>query len=441
MISDDCSYFLIDHGNPETQIVYNVLYTHSKVKGHITIVQYQNSYIETLLLIANLSSTDYVWVCSSICKYSEFVFDTKDTLENYITVFPSGQQKEGDTFYFRVENFKEKLAEQNDLRNVGIHYANTTVERTNCPTYFTTNDTHTQFIKHDFEWPYASLTTCSPDKFTKVANNISLWDKKTLVSHTSGSTTITVPREAKNFVKNELYDYPFLVFENGPNNDPLDIVFISNGEKNADQNYEHLVACVGNLPNRLCKVENVEGRANAYKAAANASNSPWFFAVFAKLWVDENFDWSWQPDRLQIPKHYIFYAKNPVNDLVYGHQAMIAYNKKLVLANQAKGLDFTLDDPHAVVEIVSGTARYATDAFSAWRAAFREAIKLAASTDEISKTRLNTWCSVGKGEFGYWSTQGAKDGLEYYNQAKDFALLKLSYEWKWLKEKFNEKYT
>jgi hypothetical protein len=65
--------------------------------------------------------------------------------------------------------------------------------------------------------------------------------------------------------------------------------------------------------------------------------------VFAKLEVSSSFDWSWQPDRLQEPKHYIFHALNPVNGLEYGHQAMIAYNRKLVLENTAPGLDFTLD--------------------------------------------------------------------------------------------------
>ena len=50
----------------------------------------------------------------------------------------------------------------------------------------------------------------------------------------------------------------------------------------------------------------------------------------------------WQPDRLQQAKHYIFHAHNPVNGLQYGHMAMIAYNKKLVMTNSAEGLDFTL---------------------------------------------------------------------------------------------------
>jgi hypothetical protein len=50
--------------------------------------------------------------------------------------------------------------------------------------------------------------------------------------------------------------------------------------------------------------------------------------VFAKLRVNQHFDWSWQPDRMQQAKHYIFHARNTINDLEYGHQGMIAYNQK-----------------------------------------------------------------------------------------------------------------
>ena len=122
------------------------------------------------------------------------------------------------------------------------------------------------------------------------------------------------------------------------------------------------------------------------------STTPWFLAVFAKLEVNPEFDWSWQPDRLQEPKHYIFHAQNPVNELVYGHQAMIAYNKNLVLKNTAPGLDFTLDQAHEVVPILSGTAWYANNPWTAWRTAFRECIKLRHSLPDVeNEYRLNQW--------------------------------------------------
>jgi hypothetical protein len=172
----------------------------------------------------------------------------------------------------------------------------------------------------------------------------------------------------------------------------------------------------------------------AYQAAARLSTTPWFFAVFAKLETYTGFDWSWQPDRLQEPKHYIFHALNPVNGLVYGHQAMIAYNKKLVLNNPGIGLDFTLDSAHEVVPIESGVAYYNHSPWMAWRTAFRECIKLRHSLPDVeNEYRLKRWCSDGQGVNAEWSTWGALDAVDYYDAVGgDFAELKKSYDWAWL---------
>jgi hypothetical protein len=157
--------------------------------------------------------------------------------------------------------------------------------------------------------------------------------------------------------------------------------------------------------------------------------------VFAKLEVNQTFDWTWQPDRMQQPKHYIFHAENPVNGLVYGHQAMIAYNRDLVLSNTGHGLDFTLDSAHEVVPLHSGIAYYADTPWMAWRTAFREVLKLKASLPDIeSEYRINMWLSnAGEVKNAEWSQWGAEDAVEYYHQVSgDFAALKKSYEWDWL---------
>jgi hypothetical protein len=172
----------------------------------------------------------------------------------------------------------------------------------------------------------------------------------------------------------------------------------------------------------------------AYHAAAKLSTTPWFFAVFAKLKVDQGFNWSWQPDRLQQPKHYIFYAKNPCNGLIYGHQAMIAYNKNLVLNNPGIGLDFTLDSPHEVVPILSGMAHYNETPWMAWRTAFREVLKLQASLPNVeNEYRIRQWCRNTESKNAIWSMHGAEDALEYYNEVQgNFEALKKSYDWAWL---------
>jgi hypothetical protein len=199
-----------------------------------------------------------------------------------------------------------------------------------------------------------------------------------------------VPRDIKKYLKTQVYDYPYLwKYQEGlPFNyyadHPLDIVYISNGEPDAEKYYEQLqrvlaqtvvVADFPKFTNKLHRVSNVNGRVAAYQAAARASTTNWFFAVFAKLEVDMNFDFNWQPDMWQEPKHYIFNARNPVNGLEYGHMGMIAYNKRLVLENNNPGIDFTLSQPHESVPVLSGVAHYNQDAWTTWRTAFREVLR------------------------------------------------------------------
>jgi hypothetical protein len=139
---------------------------------------------------------------------------------------------------------------------------------------------------------------------------------------------------------------------------------------------------------------------------------------------------------MQEPKHYIFHAGNPVNGLVYGHQAMIAYNKKLVLENTGPGLDFTLDQLHEVVPVYSGTAHYTDSPWMAWRTAFREVLKLRASLPDVeNEYRLKVWLTEDSGTIanGHWSSKGAADAMEYYQSVNgDFEQLRKSYDWAWL---------
>jgi hypothetical protein len=137
---------------------------------------------------------------------------------------------------------------------------------------------------------------------------------------------------------------------------------------------------------------------------------------------------------MQQPKHYIFHAANPVNGLVYGHQAMIAYNRELVLNNTGHGLDFTLDSAHEVVPVLSGVARYNDTPWMTWRTAFREVLKLKASLPDVeAEYRLNKWLTHGRLTNGEWSVWGAEDAAEYYDSvAGDFEQLRKSYDWAWL---------
>jgi hypothetical protein len=270
---------------------------------------------------------------------------------------------------------------------------------------------------------------------------VPLWREnvKTIVPLSEGATSVVVPKTAVPYIKTQLYDYPYIDKTHRVHHldHLLDIVFISNGEKDAHAHFRWLetatMANVNSNLNKIHKVEGIKGRVAAYHAAAQASTTPWFFAVFAKLRVNLQFDWRWQPDRMQQAKHYIFHARNTINDLEYGHQGMIAYNKRLVLENPGTGLDFTLDQPHEVVPILSGDAIYYTSNWVAWRTAFRECVKLRASLPDVeNEYRLQQWLTVDRGA-GKWSSKGAADAMEYYKEVGgDFAALRKSYEWDWL---------
>jgi hypothetical protein len=445
----NCLYdvVLVDHANPETSYTKELLET--KTNKSVTTVPYDSSYLRTIRQLIALLPTKkehYIWICSSMCDYSKFDFTyvADPFAKDQLHVFPSEQQAYGDTFLIDVNKTRQLIDTIADLDDYEKINFNKTFRPTRykVPTIVVDDDTMVNSIPKEWSYPYVTMVTSDNTDIITFDDPISLWSPKTknIVIHSTGATRITVPREASEYIKKEVYDYPYIKKSTTiAKSLPQDIVFLSNGEECADKHYDHLLNITKNLPNRVVRVDGVNGRVQAYHAAAQASDTPWMFTVFAKLKIQEDFDFNYQPDRLQIPKHYIFYAENPVNGLVYGHQGLIMYNKKLVLNNTGKGLDFTLDDEHEVVETIAGTAYYNVDPFTTWRVAFRETIKLIDAKDSISKQRLVTWLTVGNGEYGEWSVRGANDAQKYYDEVNgDFDKLKLSYEWSWLQTRFDK---
>jgi hypothetical protein len=411
------------------------------IPNTIKTVRYFDNYKDTLTRIAKTlkGQYEYVWVCSSICHYDGFDFSwhSDPWQTQLLHVFASNGQKFGDTFLMHVDSFAEQSGKFALLDWYDINFVDISVPRRSMPVIEHSYDSQADAVKAtDWDGPLALFTV---NGCPITIPTVPLWrtEVKTVVPLSGGASAVIVPKIAKGDIKTQLYDYPYIdkTQTRRHGDDPLDIVFISNGEPNAEDNWMMLENRILLLePNKLRRVDRVNGRAAAYHAAARASTTPWFFAVFGKLAIDFSFDWAWQPDRLQQPKHYIFHARNPVNGLEYGHQAMIAYNRELVLNNPGVGLDFTLDSPHEVVPIMSGTAYYNLDAWTTWRTAFREVLKLKASLPDVeAEYRISRWLLTHFGEIDQWSRLGAEDAVEYYDQVGgDFDALKKSYEWEWL---------
>ena len=412
---------------------------------HAKVVRYYDNHLDTLKRCISRCRTPLAWVISSVCDYTAFDFDYRPVpWEAYqLHCWHSDHEKFGDTFLVNIAEFEK----QKDIpllewyKDVNWHYPG--VPRLAVPIVTYTSDDLVDIVKSaQFDTPYL-LFKRDIDNTVNFAPI--LWRDRAVHTFNRANSVSLVPREISGHLQHQIYDYPHIIKQKewflGDKN--LDIIYISNGEPNAEQWYNHLVDCA---QRPIQRVMNVNGRMAAYKTAAELSTTEWFFAVFAKLEVNPEFDWSWQPDYLQEPKHYIFHSRNPVNELEYGHMGVIAYNKRLVMETTDSGLDFTLSKAHAVVPVVSAIAHYNTTPELTWRTAFRECIKLkddAEKTGSIeSRYRLDIWLTQAEGNCAEYSLQGARDALEYYDLVDgDMDQLMLTFEWAWLKEYYSKKYT
>jgi hypothetical protein len=430
--------------------------------------RYVDNHLNVFKRIINLATTEYVWIVSSLCDYSEFDFSwhPDEAQRDMIHVFPSGNNRRGDTFYIRVESMRQQLYELEllDWFNVINYCDDQTVRWFSTPTVYYEHDNLIEEIKkHNFKFPYTLFTNQTN---LHMNYHFCLWHSKDRVAKRvtrSGASTL-VPKDAKVDLKTQMYDYPHIMDSKGEYHvmeQNLDIVYISNGEPDERKYYDHLVHCTsdelryafdittsGNTMTaspRVKWVRGVNGRTAAYQEAARQSNTPWFFAVFAKLQVNPAFDFNWRPDYWQEPKHYIFNSVNPVNGLEYGHQGMIAYNKRLVLENNDPGIDFTLSQPHESVPLQSGVAHFNQSPWMTWRTAFREVLKLRLFMDSDptleTENRLKVWTTVAHGDFGKWSLRGANDAIAYYSNVKgSYDKLMLSFDWEWLQNQYESLY-
>jgi hypothetical protein len=420
-----------------------------QIANTVKTVRYFDNYRDTLIRVAKslVGQHEFVWVCSSICDYTDFDFSwhPEQWQATMLHVFASNEQKFGDTFYMHVPSFAEHAEHRALLEWYDCNFVNVGVPRRPMPVVQHDHDTHVEAIK-TIDWA-GPLAVFSTNDQVETIPTVSLWreNTKTVVPLSPSGAAVIVPRECKNYLKTQLYDYPY-IDKTKKSTQPMqlqDIVFISYDEPEAENNWNMLQSKYA----RAKRVHGVEGMENALAAAAELSSTAWYFAVFGKTELYPGFDFVFQPDYLQQPKHYIFYSENRVNKLVYGEMAIIMYNCRLILENQNKefGLDYTLSFPHEVVPIISTYGNFDTSPYHTWRTAFREVSKLYDMQEKSpsidTEYRINIWETVANGDYAEWALSGARDGREFYYKYKDdFAYRKNSFNWQWLRNYFTTLY-
>ena len=408
-------------------------------------VPFVGSYFDVLKAVVHDVTTEYFWLFASFCKLDRnFDWDyipeqhEKGQIHVWYTTHPKGGlNKEGNVFLIPTKKFKEqmdKIKFLRDFRDINYHASPVLEVQPVKKTYFHLKDPYEAYHRTPslYRWLINSDLQDVP-----VPNFYpSFWEDEKIYTFGDTKDIMLIPYRPKikqfyDIERSLHYDYKY-------QSKPMDIVFISYDEPSAEQRYNKLKE---RFP-RAKWSKGVQGQTLAYMMAANMSETDYFFAVFPKSELAEGFDFTFQPDRLRNPCHYIFDCIIPSIDLRYGWGGIILYNKHLVMKTKKPNLDFTMSQPHHSVPILSAISNCNETPLLAYRSSFREVIKLLQMKPTVeSQYRLKKWCALGKGENAEWLYKGAMDGKNYYEDNKDdYEKLMNSYNYEWINLRFKSLY-
>ena len=218
---------------------------------------------------------------------------------------------------------------------------------------------------------------------------------------------------------------------------PYEIVFLSYNEPGSTTAYERLTARFD-----AYHVKDVKGIFNAHKTASYRVSSDMFWVVDADADVSEDFDFSYIPDVYDEEVVHVWASKNPVTGEEYGYGGVKLFNTNQVRNATTWGLDFTtgLSKRFKAMPQISCTTRFNTDAYSTWRSAFRECVKLTLSDDVDSDTRLNSWLNPQiYADFVDDAIRGAKEGKAFaLDNKNNLTELNKINDYDWLRDRYNK---
>ena len=245
-----------------------------------------------------------------------------------------------------------------------------------------------------------------------------------------------------------------------------DIIYLSYDEPNAEKNYANLCSKVPWAK----RVHGVKGSDSAHKACANISETERFITIDGDNVIDENFlnqtfnltnheDAKW--NRITDINNCVisWSAQNVINGLIYGNGGIKCWPKKKVLEmrthehadpnNPHAQVDFCWDLEYVQMNSCCSKIMNNASAKQAWRAGFREGVKMAldrgikpSSKEEFLKLhqknlhRLYIWLMVGADvENGLWAIYGAREGL-YKTMCTDWDFVNVR-DFEWLNNYWN----
>ena len=408
---------------------------------YVRIIPFIESYFSIIKSFVQESKTEYLWLLSSKIDYTDFDFDfiPEQFQQSQLHVWNAIGQLEGDTFLIPKAFQQQDIRFLRDYKDVNYHQ------------YDVLYDFDFLDVRYDLNNVIGNLPKkkSSNSRYIRYHENDivckfypSYWEDLKIYRDRN---VFYIPHRALGFIKTQIYDYPLLYTINDTQQkDCFDIAFISNGEPFEKDNYEKLKKHIERhkLKNKLHWIKGVNGRTKAYKTAARSSTTEYFYAVFAKSMVLDDFMFDYTVDRALSKRHRIFHARLNELDLEYGTFNINLYSRSLCLSTADDNIiDFTLSSPHEVVPTVASEALLAPDPYTAWKNAFREVSKLVLWQNKKptveTRHRLKRWLETDN----EWLSKGARDGKKFTEDCDyDEEKILQTYSWDFCRNRFKSLY-
>jgi hypothetical protein len=224
--------------------------------------------------------------------------------------------------------------------------------------------------------------------------------------------------------------------------DRLDVIFISYGELNAEDNWQRVLEKAPWAK----RVDGVTGILEAHQAAAALATTDMFYVVDGDAYLVDDWNFDYLPGLFDRDCIFVWHSQNPVNDLEYGYGGVKLFPTHILNSATSWNTDLTtsIGNKLKVIPTVSNLTKFDTDEFNTWRSAFRECAKLASGiivngNNAETISRLQKWRTIATGNYSQYAIAGANAGYNYgIEHTLNIDQLKLINNHSWLKEQYNK---
>jgi hypothetical protein len=220
----------------------------------------------------------------------------------------------------------------------------------------------------------------------------------------------------------------------------IDIVYLSYDEPNCESNWAHLL----DICPRAQRIHGIKGSDAAHKACAEITTGTHMITIDGDNRIDPAFlDQSWTFDSSWDVESSVlsFSAENVINGLAYGNGGIKIWPRSVVESMQtheavgsdtAASVDFCWHLDYVLMPGIWSRAFINHTPHQAWRAGFREGVKMSLINGELIKQpaqwrrsmarvnldRLIVWLQVGMDQhYAAWAILGARK-IEAQNATK-----------------------